>query len=217
MPKKEDIKRFIEQTKEPLKGVPFGLVIEGLSDGCKIIPFDITNKDDIVVLDILKSVAILAGKQINEKGIISKRPNEVGNKIEVFVKSAFEELGYRAEVPSTANNKQKSSGYPDLLFYDHKGTVHYLECKTYNTETENQTMRTFFVSPTENPKIICDAHHFLLSFEMYRVSETVYKTKSYKIVSLDDLLVDLKYEFNANNVALYKEVLASGEIVENME
>jgi len=212
MGKKENIDDVIVNTIEPMKHIPFSKVISGLSNGCKIIPFDSTNKDDISVLDILKSVAILAGHLINESGIISKRPNEVGNKIEGYVKRAFEEMGYKAEIPSTEGNIKRSSGYPDLLFYDTKGGVHYLECKTYNTDTASQKMRTFFVSPSEKPKIIYDAHHFLLSFEMFKVAETVYKTRNYKIVSLEDLLVDLKYEFNANNVALYKDVIASGEI-----
>lgn len=208
----ENLEKVIKQMMEPLKGIPFNLVVEGLSKGHKIIPFDSKNKDDIAVLKVLKKVAVLAGKKINEEGIVSRRPNEVGNKIESFIKNALKESGYEADIPKAANEKKKSAGYPDILFYDKKKRKHYLECKTYSTDTLNISMRSFFVSPSKNSKIIYDAHHFLISFEMYEDTKTIFKTRSYKIISLENLLVDIKYEFNANNIALYKDILASGKI-----
>jgi len=205
------LENVIKQMVKPLKNIPFSLVLESLSD-YKIIPFNENDKNDVEILKTLKKVAVEAGNEINKSGIISKRPNEVGNKIEEFVKNALNKFDFNAEIPANKNGQKQSVGYPDILFYDSQGKVNYLECKTYNEETENSTMRSFYVSPSENPKITCDAHHFLISFEMYKEKESIFKVKNYKIISLENLLVNVKYEFNANNVELYKNVLASGEI-----
>jgi len=207
---KERVKNIVKQMKA-LKDVPFNLIIECLS-GYKIIPFDSENKNDIAILELLKKTAALAGKEINKKGINSKRPNEVGNKIEPFIKNALTQLGYEADIPKTKSGKKQSAGYPDISFYDKNGEVIYLECKIYSADTFDLSMRSFSVSSSETSKILCDAHHFLISFEMYKHTETIFKTRNYKIISLEDLKVNVKHEFNANNIALYKEVLASGKI-----
>lgn len=39
------------------------------------------------------------------------------------------------------------------------------------------------------------------------MAQTFIKAKSYKIITLENLLVNLKYEFNSNNLVLYKNVL----------
>jgi len=206
----KNLENVIKQMVKPLKNIPFSLVIESLSD-YKIIPFNENDKNDIEILKTLKKVAVEAGNEINKNGIISKRANEVGNRVEPFVKNALNEFELNADIPANKDGQKQSIGYPDVLFYDKKGNVNYLECKTYSCDTENSSMRSFYVSPSENPKITCDAHHFLISFEMYKESESIFKAKNYKIISLEDLLVDVKYEFNANNIALYKNVLASGK------
>lgn len=205
------LENVIKQMVKPLKNIPFSLVMESLSD-YKIIPFNEKDKNDIETLNILKKVAVEAGNEINKNGIISNRPNEVGNKIEEFVRNALNGFAFHSDIPSNKNGKKQSVGYPDILFYDRQGTINYLECKTYSSGTENSSMRSFYVSPSENPKITCNAHHFLISFEMYKEKEGSFKAKNYKIISLENLLVDVKYEFNANNIALYKNVLASGKI-----
>lgn len=39
----------------------------------------------------------------------------------------------------------------------------------------------------------------------------IYKCKSWKILSLENLLVDVKYEFNSDNLRLYSENLVLAE------
>ncbi len=56
----------------------------------------------------------------------------------------------------------------------------------------------------------------MLSYEVVKLKDR-YKVKSYKIVSLENLLVDLKPEFNSDNKRLYSnehgaKILAEGEI-----
>ena len=70
-------------------------------------------------------------------------------------------------------------------------------------------------------KVIFDAPHFLLSYEVYVAGEKgnshIYKCKHYKILSIEALSVDVKHEFNSDNRRLYSGkdgtvLLAEGEI-----
>ncbi len=161
-----ELEGIISQMLKPLKGLSLGIVIEGLS-GFKAIPFDRTNEQDIEVLNKLKEIAEIVLNTVNENGILRPRPNEVGNDIEPFVKNALNIVNYYADTPKTANGKKKSTGYPDIEFKDTFGRINYLECKTYNIENINTTQRSFYLSPSEDFKIIEDAHHFGISFEIF--------------------------------------------------
>ncbi len=209
----------IKQMIKPLKNIPFNLVIEALS-GKKVIPFDFFDKDDKALLELLKEVAELAGKKINQNGIIRKRANEVGNDIEEFVKEALNEKNLKAETPISKKGHKKSTGYPDILFW-YKGKPYYLECKTFNIQNIDTTQRSFYFSPSDDFKVIYDTHHFLLSYEMVVVGrkddKNIFKTKHWKLLSIENLSVDVKYEFNSDNRRLYSnkdgaKILAQGDI-----
>lgn len=211
------LENVIKQMIKPLKGIPFKLVIEVLS-GYKIIPFDKKSKKDKIILEKLIKVAISVGKKVNKNGIKRPRPNEVGNDIEPIVKSALIKLGYKADIPKTKNGNKKTTGYPDIEFVDEFHRTNYLECKTYNAENVDTTQRSFYLSPAEEFKITEDAHHFVISFEVYvaksRGKMNIYKCKAWKILKLEELMVDVKYEFNADNFRLYskKLILAEGKL-----
>lgn len=77
------------------------------------------------------------------------------------------------------------------------------------------------MSPSDEFKVIYDASHFILSFEIYitgaRGNEHIYKCSHYKILSIESLSLDLKYEFNSDNKRMYSGkdgtiILAEGEI-----
>ncbi|MBI5970510.1 MAG: hypothetical protein HY884_05090 [Deltaproteobacteria bacterium] len=201
------LENLIKQMLTPLKGVPLNLVIEGISNH-KIIPFNKRDSKDAAVLENLKGAAYAAGKTINKKGIVRARPNEIGNDIEPYVKDALNKLGYAADVPFTASGRKKAAGYPDIEFTDEFGRANYLECKTF--------LRSFYLSP--DSKITKDARHFVMSFEIYAAGKkgrnNVYKSKGWKILSVENLDVDVKYEFNSDNLRLYSEglMLAEGEL-----
>lgn len=201
---------------QPVRGIPFNLVIEALSN-YKVVPFDPDSKEDSLLLDILKAVATEAGQEVNRAGIRRTRPNEVGNDIEPFVKNALLNNGYTADVPRSATGKRKATGYPDLEFVDEFGRYCYLECKTYNIENVATTQRSFYLSPSEDFKITRDAHHFVITYEIYVDGQegrcNIYKCRSWKILSLEDLSVDVKYEFNSDNLRLYSEELVLAESI----
>lgn len=212
----EDI---IKHMLQPLKDIPFNLVIEAMT-GKKVISFDFKNSGHQKILDSLKLAALNAGKEINKTGILRSRPNEVGNDIEPYVKNSLNSLGLNADIPTVPKGQKKSTGYPDILFWFNK-KPNYLECKTYNVENIETTQRSFYFSPSEEFKVIYDAPHFILSFEIYVAGEKghnhIYKCKHYKILSIESLSLDVKYEFNSDNKRMYSGrngsiILAEGKI-----
>lgn len=209
------LESVIKQMMAPLRNIPLNLVIECLS-GCKIVPFNKRNKNDLKVLADLKRVAKISCHTINKSGIQSRRANEVGNTIEDYVRGAMRSIGYQANIPATANGTRKAVGYPDIEFASKHGGTCYLECKTYNLENVTSTLRSFYLSPSDSFKVTKPAHHFVLSFEVYvdrrKGPDNIYKLNGWKILSVENLLVDVKYEFNSDNLRLYADehLLASG-------
>jgi len=212
-----ELKGIIAQMLKPLKGISLSMVIEGLS-GNKIIPFDGQNNDNLILLNKLRTVAEQAAGSVNSTGIKRPRPNEVGNDIEPFVKNALKALGFSASTPKTTHGNHKSTGYPDIEFIDHVGRTHYLECKTFNIKNVSTTQRSFYLSPSDDFKVTKDAFHFLLSYEIDVFStegaNKIYKCKSWKLINLEKLEVDVKYEFNSDNERLYSSdtILLEGKI-----
>ena len=129
----------------------------------------------------------------------------MGNKIELFVKNALISENIEADTPKTKGGEKKSTGYPDLEFKDKNGKWHYLEYKTYNVENIDTTQRSFYLSPSEDFKVIRDSFHFVISFEVVKKENDIYKVDNYKILSIENLDVDLKNEFNSDNKRLYSK------------
>jgi hypothetical protein len=209
------LESVIKQMLCPLRGIPLKLVIESISEH-KIIPFDKNDSRDPQVLNNLKKVAKMAGNAVNKSGIFQKRPNEVGNDIEPFVKDALNKIGYKASTPLSQSGNAKSAGYPDIEFLDEFNRANYLECKTFNIKNIGTTQRSFYLSPSHEFKITKDAHHFMISFEVFvkkpKGNKQLYNCKSWKILTLENLEVDIKYEFNSDNVRMYtgETILAEG-------
>lgn len=112
----KELEGLISQMLKPLKGL----------SGFNIIPFDLNDEKDKFLLQALIKVAKISGQNINKKGIIRNRPNEVGNDIEPFVKKALNDCKFTANIPLTINGKHKASGCPDIEFVDTFGRTNYL-------------------------------------------------------------------------------------------
>lgn len=153
------LEKVIKQMLQPLKDIPFNLVIETMT-GKKVLSFDFKNSAHQQVLNLLKKSALNAGKEINKTGILRPRPNEVGNDIEPYVKEALNSLKLNADVPTGPSGNKKSTGYPDIIFW-HDKKPYYLECKTYNIKNIQTTQRSFYFSPSEKFKVTHNAPHFI--------------------------------------------------------
>ena len=90
-----------------------------------------------------------------------------------------------------------------------------MECKTFNIDNINTTQRSFYLSPSDDFKITHNAHHFGISFEIF-VKKSIgnkhlHKVKSWKILDLSKLELDVKHEFNADNKRLYDKKIIIAE------
>ena len=114
------LENVIKQMLQPLKDIPFNIVIEAMTDK-KVISFDFAKPEHQQVLKLLKKAALGAGGEINKTGILRLRPNEVGNDIEPYVRKALNSLDLNADIPVGPSGHKKAVGYPDILFwYDEK-------------------------------------------------------------------------------------------------
>jgi hypothetical protein len=200
----KDLENVIQQMLKPLKNIPFGLVIKSMT-GFEVIAFDKTKKEDKNLLKKLSKAAEIASSEVAKmSGIKRPRPNEVGNDLEPFVENALKEIGYLdACKPKGKSGKGKSAGYPDREFTDSGRTI-YLEIKSYAKETLDSTQRTFYFSPSDDFKINKNGLHLLIAFEVVK-DENAYFVSGWKIITVDKLRVDIKYEFNSDNKRLYAE------------
>lgn len=198
----EQTKAAIAHMRTPIRSVPLSVVVESLT-GHKVLPFDFENPNHAEVLERMnRAAAAVVAKIKTEGGINSKRVNEVGNTIEKYVRDALDAEGLQSAVPTGAKSgKARVVGYPDITF-TFNGERFYMECKTYSAATADTTMRTFYLSPSDDPKIACDAVHLIISFETSRAGD-IYQLVHYKLISLEQLALDVKYEFNSNNRRMY--------------
>jgi hypothetical protein len=75
---------------------------------------------------------------------------------------------------------------------------------------KDQTFRSFYLSLTDDPKITKDAFHLLIGFELEIDGRRgVYVPSAWGIWTLDCLMLQIKYEFNANN----RQIYASGALL----
>lgn len=152
------------------------------------------------------------------RGIFSRRVNEVGNKIEPFIKEALNKVGLEADIPVAKNGKKVAAGYPDLQLTDDFNQTTYLECKTYNLRNIDTTQRAFYFSPSKNPKITKNARHLILSFQIEmgkRKGKRAFLPVRWRLYDTADLLVDVKHEFQSDNRRMYgrkSALLAEGSI-----
>jgi hypothetical protein len=207
------LENVIRQMLTPIRNIPFDIVIRAMT-GFKVIVFDKNKKEDKKLLQNLSKAAKIAAQKVAKTGGIKRpRPNEVGNDLEPFIEIALKEVGYAdAGKPRGKSGKGKSAGYPDREFTDNGRTV-YLEVKSYASETNSKsTLRSFYLSPSDDFKVNKDALHLLIAFEAVKDND-FYFVSGWKIVTVDKLLVDVKYEFNSDNKRLYKEnaVLTEGK------
>ena len=183
--------------------------------GHKVITFNPANEAHATLLVRLKEAAAQAARSARAAKIDKARANEVGNAIESHVLKALNDAGLVAQRPQTTGGRAQAAGYPDVEIASTPPC--YLELKTYNARTADSTQRTFYYSPSELTKITHDAVHLLLAFEMEqrgKGDQTMWLPVRFKIVSLHDLKVRLKIEYNQSNRGLYTtERLLADELV----
>jgi len=207
----------IAELIKPAKKIPFKEVILTTTQH-RILDFDTNNSAHIALHKKLSEAARSATAKAHTAGLFSARANEAGNHMEAFVKAALKDAGLQARTPVTTAGEAQTTGYPDIEILG--DTPCYLELKTYSAATMNTTQRSFYYSASEHPKVTRDAIHLLLAYELEkkeRNGQTAFVPTHWKLITLQDLQVDLKFEFNQSNRGLYgkerqKSLLAEGEL-----
>lgn len=193
---------LVELTK-PAKKIPFKDVILATTQH-RILDFDTNNAAHVALRKKILQAAALAGERARTNGLAAARANEAGNHIEPLVRAALREVGLSARVPVTTAGEAQATGYPDIEIL---GDVPcYLELKTYSAATANTTQRSFYYSPSAHPKVTRDALHLLLAYQLEKTgrdAKTTFVPVHWKLITLQNLEVDLKFEFNQSNRGLY--------------
>lgn len=214
----EILEAALAQLLQPLKNIPFSTVVRSLANH-SILPVDKGDPLDAALINQLSAAAASCGIAVRNNPILRPRPNEVGNDIEPYVMRGIVAAGLKCERPTTAGGALKSTGYPDIIVWDAANRPTYLECKIFSAETANTSMRSFYLSPSDDFKVVHDARHLLMAFQMEATAtpnsrNSEYRAVSFKLVDLHDLLCDVKYEFNSDNRRLYGKdmLLAQGPV-----
>lgn len=195
--------RALAELVKPTKKLPFKTVIHATT-GHRVLDLDTNNPAHVELRAKILKAATLAGERARREGLATARPNEAGNQLEPFIRAALNEAGLTARIPHTTADRAQATGYPDIEI---TGSVPcYIELKTYNAATANTTQRSFYYSPSETPKVTRDAIHLLLAYELektVRDGKTLFLPTHWKLLTLQNLEVDLKFEFNQSNRGLY--------------
>ena len=145
----------------------------------------------------------------------------LGNKLYIEIDIPTNLKDVASDDNLSTSGKKMSTGYPDIEFIDENSQISYLECKTYNIKSKSTSFRSFYLSPSESFKVTNKAHHFAASYEIYvsgtRGENKIYKCRAWKILTLENLSIDVKYEFQSDNKRLYSKelVLAEGKFEES--
>ena len=206
---KNKLEKLLAQFKKLEKNIPFNLIVPALFD-TEVKKFNPKIKSNKENLEKIATAMCKLCKDIQKNPIKKNRPNEVGNAIEPFVIDALKENCLKASIPKTQTGKIKRQGYPDIKIETDAVPI-YLEVKTYSKERRGKGLRSFYLSPTKNPKIIEDAFHLLVGFEMMQKNKE-YTPVAFEIIDLYDLDCDIKLECNSDNKRLYQEksILSKG-------
>lgn len=184
-------------------GISYPAVIEAFA-GQKVI--EVNKTTDRLLIKSLQSAMNDCENFIANNSIQSSRINEVGNKMEQLVIDAINKMNgsLSAEKPKTRSGRIKSTGYPDVLIWDGKKPT-YLEIKTYNKNSLDTTLRSFYLSPSTDFKIVHDARHMLVGFEIEETTNNLHVANSHKLIDLFKLPCAVQFEINSNNKLMYRE------------
>ena len=163
-PREIKLEKLLAKFIQPVKNIPFEIIIQALFS-TKVKKFDLNNKSNKTLLKTIAKAMCEVCKSIQAKPIKRNRPNEVGNDIEDFVISVLQKYKIKASTPLTKSGRKKSVAYPDIKIKN-LGLPVYLEVKTYAQNPKNTSLRSFFLSPSRDPKVTEEAFHLSVGFEI---------------------------------------------------
>ncbi len=183
---------------------------------CEVIEIEDCPEDQKLVAGVCAAAALLISRS-RDVPIKTTRINELGNAIEEPLLQACLDSGLDASWPLRPDGTTSRNGYPDLAIGLNGGRPSYLEAKVVKANSENSSFRAFYMSPSERPKVCCDARHLLLAFTHKRRGNNSdgfeqYELLDFKLVDLARVIGKVKFEYQASNRDMYmgSAVLARG-------
>lgn len=155
--------------------------------------------------DIFHEAIRCGAETFNQRGCSADRMNEISTKVEDCLMEAFRVSGISAALPKTRTGRTQRSGYPDLRV-EVEGQVYYLEVKTYSAQSRTSSHRAFYLSNSPDPKILEDAIHLLVGFEVEKRNDNSYRVTRFLCRDIRELACKVKIEFNASNLDMYRDV-----------
>lgn len=152
--------------------------------------------------EALRAAGSALVEQTQTSPIVSGRVNEAGLAVENLLEKSLAAQGFSVDTPRTQSGRRQSAGYPDLVARK-GGETFYLEVKAFSAATRHSSQRSFYLSPSDDPKITEEAIHLLYGFELEALPEDEYRVTGFELVDLSTLECEVKIEFNASNRDLY--------------
>ena len=198
MNNKEELIKIIVEAPEKLGRVPFTDIVKATS-GYQVIPLDTHNQKDLKLLEKIKSAAndYLEITRRSKRRLRGDRINEVGKYIESEFLQELSRHDLEVEILGAA-------GYPDIKIIDPYGRITYLESKA-TSKGWNSTLRSFYY--TSGRKIEYDARHLLIGWKVKEERDKYWEVLGCRLVDLSTVELELKSEFNAGNLNIYRTTL----------
>jgi hypothetical protein len=197
------------------KNLEVGIAIEAVT-GRAVIPMS----DQPADKELLTAVCAAAERLIGDSKRVplkTGRVNELGNAIEEPLLDACRSVGLDATWPKRADGSGGRTGYPDIAIDINGERPTYLEAKAIAPNSESSSFRSFYLSPSDNPKVCIDARHLLVAFVHKRLENDAdgreqYSLTNYKIVDLALACGKIKFEYQSSNKNMYQgsPVIARG-------
>lgn len=216
---KNETERLLAEAVTAYRRIPnkieVGTAIEAVT-GKAVIPMSDAPGDK----ELLAAVCAAAERLIEESKshpLKTRRINELGNAIEEPLLDACKAVGLKATWPKRSDGSSSRSGYPDIAIDIDGSRPTYLEAKAIAPGSESSTFRSFYLSPSDRPKVCVDARHLLLAFVHQRLQNDSdgserYSLVNYKVVDLARADGKIKFEYQSSNRDMYlgNPVIARG-------
>jgi hypothetical protein len=206
----KDVEKLLTEAVKAYRGLPskigVGDAIEAIADQ-KVIALTSDGEDKVLLEKVGRAATALIERSA-ETPIKTTRLNELGNAIEEPLLQACCDVGLKATWPTRRNGSGGRTGYPDIAIDVTGARPTYLEAKVIGAGSEGSSFRSFYLSPSDNPKVCVDARHLLIAFVHERQENDSdgserYSLKAYKIVDMARVVGKIKFEYQSSNKEMY--------------
>lgn len=188
------------------RGIGVSQIISAITDHAVIALED--TEQDIALINSISAAAKDLIESSQAVPIKTTRLNELGNAVEEPMLDACVRANLAATWPKRSDGTAARTGYPDIAIEIDGTRPTYLEAKVIGAGSEGSSFRSFYLSPSENPKVCADARHLLIAFTHKRCADSKdgleqYALTTFKIVDLARVLGRIKFEYQASNRDMY--------------